>query len=754
MKIEFLEAWYYKDSQRMQTFIAEMKEGQAKEVAINLSLFEQNEDPELLKEWFRLFLIEFESKVENINYQTVLLYALSNISFRSLNISDHTRIDQIFSNLNHSKILKHFRALYYIHKCTNDLIDLNINSYLNWGKKAEECMPIGCERWYKFVTKKLLHSILYKKSLNTEASIKKLEEYPQFKHLTFDPKYLLARYLELTGNPYKALKILLPLYKQSQNSPYFENYFSSLIKVYGVIGDFDSANQETEKFLLIKPNFLKTVKGRIFLAEKARAQNEPSAIKKYIKDLLRENTGFVTREWALYLLLSAELLDGAASAARRILLTLDPLGNKSEFYSEWVRLFLLEGDESNALTYFKKILEENEPYIYKFTFAFELRNYQFLRLLYRINNEEKNPNKSKNKIESMEKIKNEIDFEGFIGKSQIIEYIKENIIKFGALEIPVIITGETGTGKEEVARLLHLNSSRAKEPFIPVNCGGISSTLIESELFGYKKGAFTGAEKDHQGLFVAAGSGTIFLDEISSMPIELQSTLLRVLENMKVRPVGSTEYYDIKARVIVATNIKLDFLLEEGKFRQDLYFRLNRLQINLPALRDRKEDIPLLSIYFLKKYFPDKSIQLEEDLVERMKNYSWPGNVRELKHELERMAISTNQESFIANETVVFKGNDFKIKNENLTLKIPKHNSIEQIQNLNLSNGYEKARINKLIELFKERKHLTRAMAVRSLGCAPNTAAADLKKLEKDGFIKRALSTASDRSSYYYIIES
>jgi two-component system response regulator HydG len=203
---------------------------------------------------------------------------------------------------------------------------------------------------------------------------------------------------------------------------------------------------------------------------------------------------------------------------------------------------------------------------------------------------------------------------------------------------PVLILGESGTGKELVARSIHFGGARKECPFVPVDCSALVPTLIESELFGYVKGAFTGAMQAKQGLMEAAQGGTLFLDEIGEMPVELQVKLLRALQQREIKPVGATERRQINVRIIAATNRDLDAAIRTGAFRQDLYFRLNVVQIKLPPLRERKSDIPLLVASFLDKFTDAQGPprEIAEDAMRRLMGYDWPGNVRELENAVER----------------------------------------------------------------------------------------------------------------------
>jgi transcriptional regulator with PAS, ATPase and Fis domain len=197
---------------------------------------------------------------------------------------------------------------------------------------------------------------------------------------------------------------------------------------------------------------------------------------------------------------------------------------------------------------------------------------------------------------------------------------------------PVLISGESGTGKELVARAIHFRGALAKTPFVAVDCGSLVPTLMESELFGYEKGAFTGAIKTKAGLFQAANGGTIFLDEIGELPLEMQAKLLRVLQEKEVRPVGSNEKVNVDVRVIAATNRDLEAAYRDGTFRKDLYFRLNVVTVHLPALRDRRSDIPMLVHHFLDRYAPDSHLQVTTTAMKSLLNYEWPGNIRELEN--------------------------------------------------------------------------------------------------------------------------
>jgi DNA-binding NtrC family response regulator len=237
-----------------------------------------------------------------------------------------------------------------------------------------------------------------------------------------------------------------------------------------------------------------------------------------------------------------------------------------------------------------------------------------------------------------EQLRTRPGFGGLIGVSAKMQRVYRMMEKVSQHNYSVLVLGESGTGKEMVARSIHFSGPRRNKPFVPVDCSALVPTLIESELFGYVKGAFTGAVQRKQGLLEVADEGTVFLDEIGDLPVDLQAKLLRALQEKEIKPVGSTERISIGVRVIAATNRDLEAAVRSGAFRQDLYFRLNVVQIKLPPLRERKSDLPLLVSAFLEKFSdPHGPVRtIAEDAMARLTAYDWPGNVRELENAIER----------------------------------------------------------------------------------------------------------------------
>jgi DNA-binding NtrC family response regulator len=249
-------------------------------------------------------------------------------------------------------------------------------------------------------------------------------------------------------------------------------------------------------------------------------------------------------------------------------------------------------------------------------------------------------------VEENEFLRQRMDSEtavhGIVGSSAKIQEVLRVASRLKDTRTAVLISGESGTGKELIARAIHFRGAFANRPFVAVDCGSLVPTLIESELFGYEKGAFTGALKSKQGLFQSADTGSVFLDEIGELPLELQAKLLRVLQEKEVRPVGSNQRVKVDVRIIAATNHDLEAAYKAGTFRKDLYFRLNVVTVHVPALRERRSDIPMLVNWFCERYAPGADLRVSSAAMKALMNYDWPGNVRELENCVERAVALGN----------------------------------------------------------------------------------------------------------------
>ena len=230
-------------------------------------------------------------------------------------------------------------------------------------------------------------------------------------------------------------------------------------------------------------------------------------------------------------------------------------------------------------------------------------------------------------------------FENLVGESKAMEEVFKTAEKVALSDAPVLVLGETGTGKEELAKAIHHNGYRSDQPFVPVNCGSIPENLIESELFGHEKGAFTGADRRHIGSFEQANGGTVFLDEIAELPLQVQVKLLRVLQEHQIQRVGGEQVLDLDIRVIAATNQDLREMVDNGHFREDLYYRLNVVSITMPPLRSRNGDIELLAEHFLNELSKGEQVRLSDEVYDLFHRYPFPGNVRELRNAIQRALV-------------------------------------------------------------------------------------------------------------------
>ncbi len=294
-----------------------------------------------------------------------------------------------------------------------------------------------------------------------------------------------------------------------------------------------------------------------------------------------------------------------------------------------------------------------------------------------------------------------------IGSSAGMVEVYKKASQAAPTDATVLIEGETGTGKELVARMIHRFSQRCQHPFVPVDCPSIAPTLLESELFGVVKGAYTGADRDRIGIFEAASRGTVFLDEIGDIEFNFQLKLLRFLQEREIRPVGSPRSKEVDVRIVAATNRDLQKLVDDGKFREDLWFRVNVVRISIPPLRERRSDVPLLARFFVNKYAEAyrREVKLTESGIRAMQEYTWPGNVRQLQHLVERLSILAPQGRI-----------DGEAVNDALTVMESRENAVEtlaaaeeeQIRRVLAATGGNKSRAAQILGI--ERKTLYRKL--------------------------------------------
>lgn len=303
-------------------------------------------------------------------------------------------------------------------------------------------------------------------------------------------------------------------------------------------------------------------------------------------------------------------------------------------------------------------------------------------------------------LELNNQLENRYSYHSMIGKSKKMQELYSLLDKIKNSESTVLIQGENGTGKELISRAIHFNSSRKDAQFVTINCSAFNENLLDSELFGHVKGAFTGAIRDKKGLFEVANQGTLFLDEIGDMPPAMQVKLLRVLQEGTFMPVGGTEQRKVEVRVLAATNRDMKEMVEDGLFREDLYYRINVINITVPPLRDRKEDIPILVEHFLSRGCKEKNIPLRQFAkrgMEKLFEYPWPGNIRELENEIERLIVLSGDEIKISVDLLSPQIRDFGNKNQfkGVRLAGKLKDSLEELEKTMIREGLRRNQWNK-----------------------------------------------------------
>ena len=328
----------------------------------------------------------------------------------------------------------------------------------------------------------------------------------------------------------------------------------------------------------------------------------------------------------------------------------------------------------------------------------------------------KNENLENKKLEKSEDFLDTL----LVGKSKTMQEVFKTIGKLSHNNVTVLILGESGTGKELVARSIHLNSVRSDKPFIVVNTPSVPSELLESELFGHEKGSYTGANEKKEGKFISANGGTIFLDEIGDMPLNLQAKLLRVIQEKEVEPVGSNKPVKIDVRIIAATNKNLKSMIKNAKFREDLYYRLNVIEITLPPLRERKSDIPILADFFIKKFSEELNIaekQLSSDALSFLQSYNFPGNIRELENAIRRCMVMSPSSVLNSDDFMEILNNGEKNLNIDKYLKDKKTeiDPFEDIIRRKIKNYAEKIKGAEINDVYKSIMGLTEKIVIEEI---------------------------------------
>ncbi len=495
------------------------------------------------------------------------------------------------------------------------------------------------------------------------------------------------------------------------------------------------------------------------------------------EDLASDNTGF-----SGYTLVRAELAAGHGEAARRLLLMRAGCGNVhylDDFFC--ARVQRLAGDWGAAAQHFGAALAAVRRYRaegrldFEIRLACELPPRDLVRLWKAAETATGPPAPTAVPEARAARATQDASQRGLarlLGPSAAMTSVREALARFAPSDAPVLLAGETGTGKELAARALHEAGPRSAEPFLAVNCGAIPESLLETELFGHERGAFTGAARAHKGLFEQAGSGTILLDEIGEIPPRLQIALLRVIETGEIRSVGSEGTRRAACRILAATNADLEGLAAEGRFRSDLLFRLRHLEVTLPPLRSRPEDIVPLARHFLAEGRRDgRQPEMSQSLEEALRQEPWPGNVRELRNAIERMrilnsdALSYDAEAFRvarnrsglglreAPQSLPQAGAEVAPPEKGRESRPPGPRpgvtSDAAVGELLRQGRTSLRRLDRLRDLFRTHGKLTRGEVSEILGVSQATALRDLHALVREGFVKKVEPTGAPRTHYF-----
>lgn len=486
-----------------------------------------------------------------------------------------------------------------------------------------------------------------------------------------------------------------------------------------------------------------------------------------------------------FALIRAELALGNGEAARRLLDKRREVRNVNYLDDFFLaRVELLAGNNEVAARHFAAVIEackryKAEPRLdFEMSLACELSAGEVMRLT-SLAMETPVSLDTKRKPGPPPVAKELRGIERLLGNSPAITGIQNTVTQVAPLDVPVLIIGETGTGKELVARAIHETGPREEEAFLAINCGAIAESLLQSELFGHEKGSFSGAEKAYKGIFEEAGNGTVFLDEIGAISPQLQVVLLRVLETNEIRPVGSATPRRFDCRIIAATNAPLGQLVEENRFRKDLFFRLRRLEIQIPPLRERTDDILSLAYHFLDEGRPEGiQARMLPELEKALLHHPWLGNVRELRNEIERMRLMNSDKLLYEPKDIRLEGQEFPDQmkapfkdapdalKESLDAEVitdsasplpsekassfhsekASKGEIEEFLRQGKSKG---RRLERLRSLFRDHQWLARKEIMKLLSISQATATNDLKKLCREGFVEKIMPNASPRSHYF-----
>lgn len=649
----------------------------------------------------------------------------------------------IGQNLHYEKIHPRIKAFFCVSCSRLSRSEGNVTESMEWMEKALALVPHTDDRYLLF----LGHSsiLLAAQGILKTNGAYNLDRLQDIKSGIEQFGAIEAKIVNCIhiAEPEEGLKLLKEYRaKTKEKIPNRFLIYENLLNI--ISGDFNSNNYNEEPYQLFA-NILGAISNNKIA----------DAIKNYHLFLKTDWPKLQMQQWANLLPIHFELCLGNKGMAIHILQEKIKKGDKHYLDDLFFgRICLLENNLEAAKKSFIKLHENMKKYgalnrlQFELQLAKEMKLEDILSVLRGTLSITKSRTTEKFSAElASEKVTVE-DKVVMVGNSQKINLVKNLIERYSKLKTVVLISGETGTGKELVARALHEQGFNKNEPFLAVNCGALTDSLLQSELFGYVKGAFTGAQNEHKGVFECAGEGTVFLDEFGNISPKLQVSLLRIFESNEIQKIGENKTHKINCRIIVATNVDLKQAVKRKEFREDLYYRLSRFEIYTPPLRERKEDILEIAQYFLSLNSKDQNTQksFSQNLKTELNQYSWPGNIRQLKNEIEKMCVLNPNTNIL--DTVHFELSDVIETSEPQESAISVAAKPNKIDIFKLGFPIEH-RQTQLKELFQIHKKLTKSQVVALTEVSPSTAAKDLSKLEKTGFIIKRTPTKSTRTDYF-----
>lgn len=684
-------------------------------------------------------LNDFNYKEFEVEEQLLFLFQLFSFYFYNARISSAKSIYSIMKSITSANLAPEFQILHMQAKIE---LSGNLGFHRQRLLELENCLNILGKKSGRF--KLFIWVYLYE--LLITGNYQKMDEY-----------LITLNQLHLTNSRDCAPKFLIFLRKLDQGY-YSENYS----KTDFLQEELSVPLRNSSDYFIYREDFIQIFEKCNFDEfEKEKERDYPmlstiSLLKKDSKKALfyaqKDLEVFIpyaaTSAFISYYLIRAELANGNIIAAEYFLENKRRLQSESMFDDYfWFHIYHSKGDKIKAQLYFDQYANNADRFDFNRRFDVEIRLSPEISLtdIRKYSQNRKKNHRTTLNINPIEKFvtPEENAFDLLVGESPQISQMKLLVKKYASVDTTILVVGETGTGKELVAKALWKSGHYSKNPFIPINCGAISDHLLQTELFGHKKGAFTGAIQDHKGIFEEAKNGVVFLDEIGEISAQMQVSLLRVLESGEFRPVGSSENKKIKCKIIAATNRKLTDHVKSGGFRQDLQYRLERLTIEVPALRDRTSDIPALINHFLNKLNPQlPALSFDNTALQFLTQLPWQGNIRELKNEMEKIRLFYSDKKIL---TVDELSEKYKIQ-----FKSSKKSSnlVDEKSMLNHKSKFRKLEELKL--LFQTQKSLSRIEVASFLKVSNNTAANYLLTLENEKFIKK-ITLNNTKSNHYEI---